>query len=206
MRDGRGELDGAIYRAAVPKFAHHRIHQPAALQRLQRHGARGRVRLDITLQTVLVAEFGKMAEVIFREQIGEGPARVPEKTLGDRRIVHDAAGKGGQIFQRVVTAPFLKLLAEIGGPVLGADFVAVNQRSIKRLAGERADVVEHFLHEALPMRVERGLAEFVAFQTLASLGRGMIVRTDRRVAKAQDSPIARRRLPVEPAIGREVRR
>ncbi len=105
-------------------------------------------------------------------------------------IVHDAAGERGQKLQRIVAAPFLEFLAEILRPVLAADFVAVNQRTVERLAGERADVVEDLLHETRPMRIERRLAELVAFQACAFPGRGMIFHAGRRVADAQNDPIA----------------
>ena len=125
VRDGRGELDGWMPLAAGPEFTHHHVRRRAALQRFKRPG----VRLNRIHQTVLAAEFGEMTEVIFREQIGDGAAHVPEKTLGHRRVVHDATGERGQEFQRVVAAPFLEFLAEIFRPVLAADLVAVNQRS-----------------------------------------------------------------------------
>ena len=112
-------------------------------------------------------------------------------------IVHDAAGESGQEFQRVVTAPFSKFLAKICRPVLAADFVAVNERAVERLAGERAEVVEDFLHEARPMRVERRLAELVTLQALAFHGRGMIFHAGRRVADAQNGPAALRHVPLQ---------
>src|ERR1017187_5915802 len=110
-----------------------------------------------------------MTVVIFGEQIGDRAAHIPEEALGNRRIVHDATGERGQKFQRVVATPLLKFLAEIFCPVLAADLVAVNERAVERLAGERAEVVENFLHEARPMCVERRLAELIALQTLALL-------------------------------------
>ena len=45
---------------------------------------------------MLTAEFGEMAVVIFREQIGDGAAHVPKKSLGHFGIVHDLAGERGQ--------------------------------------------------------------------------------------------------------------
>ena len=145
---------------------------------------------------MLAAEFGEMAEIIFRNQIRYGAAHVPQKTLGHRRVVHDAAGERGQKFQQVVAAPLLEFRAEIFIPVLAADFVAVNERGVERLAGERADVVENFLHEAVPMQIERGLAELVALQTFAFLGRGMIFLAGRRAAEAQDDPLTGGNFPI----------
>ena len=202
VRDGRGELDGGMPLAAAPEFAHHHVSRRAALQRFKRPG----VRLDRAHQTVLTAQLGEMAVVIFSEQIRDGPSHVPEKPFGDFGVVHDAAGDCRQEFKGIVAAPFLELGAKIFRPVLAPDFVAVNQRTVERLPGERADVVENFLHEARPMRVERGLAELVAFQALAFPGRGMIVRASRRVAETQNDPIARRDVPPEPAVRRELRR
>jgi len=199
VRDGRREFDGRMAGTAAPKFAHHDIGGRAALQRF----IRASVRLDRVHQSVLVAEFGKMAIVIFRKQIGDRAAHVPQKTLRYRRIVHHATGERGQIFQEVVAASLVKFFAEILRPVLAADFVAVNQRTVERLAGERAEIIENFLHEAVPMRVERGLAELVAFQAFAFRRRGMIFHAGRRVADAQNQPVAGRRVPVQPSIRRE---
>src|SRR5450759_4818931 len=108
-----------------------------------------------------------MAVIIFREQIRNRPPHVPKKALGNFRVVHDAARERWQEGQGIVAAALLKFLAELGRPVLSADLVAVYKRVVERpaLPGERAEVVENFLHEARPMRVERLLAELVALQT-----------------------------------------
>ena len=183
--------------AAAPKFAHHDIRGRAALHGLERPG----VRLHRIQQTVLFAQLGKMAEVIFRKQIGDGAAQIPEKALGSRRTVHHAAGECGQEFHRVIAATFLKFGAEIFGPVLAADFVAVDQRGIEGFpAGERGDVIEDFLHEAIPMRVERDLAELVALKTLAFLGRRMIIPAGRGVAEAEDNPFAGGNPPIQLSV------
>src|SRR5580698_7519707 len=106
-----------------------------------------------------------MPVVILRKQIGDRAAYVPLKTLRHFRALHAAAGVGRQIFQWIVPAPLYKFLPEIFRPVLVADFIAVNERTLERAPGQRTDVIENFLHESVPMLVERGLAEFVAFQS-----------------------------------------
>ena len=61
---------------------------------------------------MLMAEFGEMAEIILGKQISDSAPHIPEKPLGDFRVVHNATREHRQEVQRVVTSPPLKFVAE----------------------------------------------------------------------------------------------
>ena len=56
---------------------------------------------------------------------------------------------------------------------------------------------------AVPVDIERPAAQLVAFQAAAGFRRGMVGLAGGRVADAQDRPMARRDLPVQPAVRRQ---
>ncbi len=143
-----------------------------------------------------------MRVIFLREQVGDGPPHVPQETLGDFGIVHDAPSERDEIRQRIVAAPLLEFLAELRCPVLAADLVAVNQHIVEGLvlADKRTEVIENFLHIAGPVRVERGAAQLVALQTQPTFRRRMIILAATRVADAQNRPAPRRRIPIKLAV------
>src|ERR1035441_5188290 len=63
------------------------------------------------------------------------------------------------------------------------------------------DVVESFLHVAHPMRGERGLAQFIAFQSVTFRGHGMIGWAGQRVAETEDDPFTGGETPVQSSVG-----
>src|SRR6266404_1983425 len=95
-----------------------------------------------------------------------------------------------------------------GNRASSPDYPLRNCQSVKSRAPcrERADVVEHFLHEAVPMRIQCRFAQLIAFQTSAFGWRGMIFHADWGVAQAEDNPITGRGVPTQPPARRELRR
>ena len=93
----------------------------------------------------------------------------------------------------------MKLLAKLRRPVLPADFVAVNEDVVERLAlsGKRTKIINHLLDEAGPVRVEGFGAEFVALRPGTFRRRGMILAARGRVADAKNRPLTGGRVPIQ---------
>ncbi len=198
LRRGEGVIE-----VAHPEFAHWQVGLRANLQRLE--GAR--VRFDRGREPALVAQLAEAAVVVFRDQIGDRAAPVPEEAFGILRRLHHAAGERDHQRERVVAAATLKFLAELRRPVLPPDFVAVDQQGVEGAPAprQRTEVVEHFLHVAVPVVVEGFGAHLVALQAAAALHRVTVLHAGGSVAETHDDPPARRGIPLQTAVRLEAR-
>ena len=85
-------------------------------------------------------------------------------------------------------------------PVLLHYFVTINQHVVECLAGQRASVVDDFLHRVLPMQLRRGLTQFVALVASALTRCRAVSHGGRRVPKPDNRPMAWRDLPFQVAV------
>ena len=82
-------------------------------------------------------QFAEPPRIVCRQQVGHCLAHIPQEALGNLDTLHDAPCYHGQEGQGIVATQPLKLLAELGRPVLRAGFPTVNVRRHERLAHER---------------------------------------------------------------------
>jgi hypothetical protein len=101
----------------------------------------GAVGLDRQDHAALVAELLEIAEIIFRHQVGDEPAEIPEEPLARIDAVDHPSGQARHIRRELVTVLLLEELVQAFGPVLEADLVAVDQH-----------VAENFPASSAPQR------------------------------------------------------
>ena len=197
-----GQLGVAgVAAAAHPELAHGNVAVAPELEIVRRAVAIG---LQGVLQPRAAGHLGELPGVVLREEVGDGPAQIPEEALGDLGAVHDAAREDGQEALDVIAAAPLELLVEALRPVLAAHFVAVDQHVVESgldLAGQEPEFGQHGAHHAVPMGLRGLLAELVAFEAGARGRGGMVLAAVGGVAHAEDRPVARRHVPGQLPVG-----
>src|SRR5205823_6478126 len=93
----------------------------------------------IEADAVLVERLRRHAVMILRQQVGDGPAEVPEKTVARFRAFHNSSGEDRQIRSRIVVTASLKLGDHVLGPVLDACFPTVHQEIAEALSKVRTE-------------------------------------------------------------------
>src|SRR5579883_935108 len=122
---------------------------------------------------MLMRQFGQAAGVIVRDQVGNGPANIPQETLRKILSIDPSAGEGRQIRYRAVPPTRLELFNEVRGAVLEANFPTVNVRRFKRAITTCAR--DQPGQESLEVRVYGFPAQFIAFESHSTRAGGVVL-------------------------------
>ena len=207
VREGSGEARVADGRDAnarlAPELAHRDVGGGAVLEVVRRAAAVG---LQRELQPARMALLRERARVVLGEEVGDGAAEVGEKALRLVRRADDVPGEDGVVGGHRVAAPPREFALEALRPVLRADLVAVDEdavEAVRDVARERAEEVAELRDVGVEVEVERARRELVDLQPNAAFGRRMVASPVRRVAEADDRPIAGRNIPRQRPILRQ---
>ena len=77
-------------------------------------------------QPIFVRRIAESADIVFRDHIRHGAAQIPQELVGRFGAINYRACKRGQKWDRTVAVSFFKFGGKSVGPVLRADFVAVD--------------------------------------------------------------------------------
>ena len=197
VADGRSELCGLHSRPATdPELTHRDVARAPAFDGVE---APVPVGLGRKLHPVLVRQFPHVTVIVRGEKVGDRPAEIPEEPLTLLLAIDDSSGDDGKIGKRIVAPQLAEVLPEFGAPVLGADFVAVDQNVVERLSALRSDVRKNLADERVPVTVQGLLAKLVDLESVAFRRSRMVVNAGGNVAHAENRPVAFRDLPNEMA-------
>ena len=155
---------------AAPELAHHDV-----ARRTDLHVVKGPpVRFYRQFHAMLMTQVAKMSVVIIRDHVADSPAEIPKKAFGDFSAVDVVTGQRRQERSAIVPATAFKLFLKTGCPVGRADLVTVDDAIGDHRSDQRSEFLDDGSDAALPIRVDRRAAHFVAFKS-ASAGGGWAI-------------------------------
>ncbi len=138
--------------------------------------------------------------MIVGQQIRDGAAEIPKKTIARACAFDHSPGQDWQKQRGIISATLTELADHVVSPVLGVRFPAVHQEVAETLAKIWADSVGDHIDISFYIIFNVLAAEFVHLIAGCFAGGGMVFFASQGVAHAQNHPFTGGDFPIESSV------